>query len=133
MESIDKSLLLSLVVEASQVTAMSAMWTGNLPSADNTEIALTKYYFKWIDVAKTAVENLDDNTPENVKMLIAQDLVKLIQVPLQGMLQGIIAYAAQLSVALPPLVNAPQEIFAYKAWAIEYINKGMNLIKEAKK
>lgn len=133
MESIDKSLLLSLVVEASQVTAMSAMWIGNLPSDDKTDMALTKYYFKWIDVAKAAVENLADNTPENVKMLIAQDLVKLIQIPLQGMIQGVTAYATQLSITIPPISDTPQEIFAFKAWAIEYINKCMNLIKEAKK
>lgn len=131
---IDKVLLLSLVSEASQVTAMTAMWTGSLPTADSTDVALTKYYFKWIDVAKAAVENLSDNTPDSVKSLMAEDLVRLISVPLRGMIDSVAIYAKQLNVVLPPTPpEVPSEIFAYKKWSMDYISKAMNIIKEVKK
>jgi hypothetical protein len=137
MESIkiDKTLLLSLVSEASQVTAMTALWTGNLPTGDKSDVALTKYYFKWIDVTKAAVENLSDSTPDDVKSLIAEDLVRLISVPLRGMMESVTIYAKQLTIALPPINSEeiPHEIFAYKKWSMDYISKAMNIIKEVKK
>jgi len=131
-QQIDKAILLSLLSEAFQVTAMAALWTGNLPTSDKTDIALTKYYFKWIDVAKLAVENLADNTPEESKKILADDLVRLISVPLQGMIDAVSVYATQVGIILPPInkQEIPKEIFSYKAWAMDYISKSMNTIKE---
>jgi hypothetical protein len=131
-QEINKEMLMTLLAEAAQVTAMSSLWVGNLPSNDQTDIALTKYYFKWIDVAKLAVENLDENTPVNVKALMADDLVRLITVPLRGMQEAIQAYAKQLNVVLPVVTPAPNEVFAYKQWALDYVSKCMAVLKEVK-
>lgn len=132
-QEISKEMLMSLLAEAAQVTAMSSLWVGNLPSNDQTDIALTKYYFKWIDVTKLAVENLAENTPADVKALMAEDLVRLITVPLRGMQDAIQTYAKQLNVVLPVAIPAPNEVFAYKQWALDYVSKCMTVLKEVKK
>lgn len=131
-QEINKEMLMALLNEAAQVTAMSSMWIGNLPTNDPTDMALTKYYFKWIDVAKLAVENMSDATPVEVKSLMADDLVRLITVPLRGMQDAITVYAQQLNVVLPAATPAPNEVFAYKQWALDYVSKCMAVLKEVK-
>jgi len=131
-QEISKEMLMALLNEAAQVTAMSSLWVGNMPSTDQTDVALTKYYFKWIDVTKLAVENLSDSAPADVKALIAEDLVRLITVPLRGMQDAIKAYAQQLNVILPPTTPAPNEVFAYKQWALDYVSKCMAVLKDVK-
>ena len=131
-QEISKDMLMALLAEAAQVTAMSSLWVGNLPSEDQTDVALTKYYFKWIDVTKLAVENLSENTPAEVKALMAEDLVRLITVPLRGMQDAIQVYAKQLNVVLPVASPAPNEVFAYKQWALDHVSKCMTVLKDVK-
>ena len=67
-----------------------------------------------------------------MKALIAEDLVRLITVPLRGMQDAIKAYAQQLNVILPPATPAPNEVFAYKQWALDYVSKCMTVLKDVK-
>lgn len=132
-DKIDKGMLLALMADAQQVTVMASLWTGNLPTSDPTDMALTKYYFKWIDVTKTAIENLDPNTSPEAMTEMANDLVRLITVPLNGMIEAVKAYAEQCNITIPPTANPPNEVFAFKQWAVDYISKVMALFKENKK
>lgn len=130
---IDKDMLLALMAEAQQVTVMASLWTGNLPTNDPTDMALTKYYFKWIDVTKLAIENLKPDTSPETMSIMANDLSRLIVVPLKGMIEAVKAYAAQCNIIIPPADNPPGEVFAFKQWAVAYVGSVMTLFKEQKK
>jgi hypothetical protein len=130
MENIDKETLLALAKEAAEVTGLFATWTGAVTIDEKgfqSETPIMKYYMKWVDIALSSVKSIDAKSPDLTDM--ANDLVQLIVVPLNGVIYSMEQHAKSKGIQLPEFVNKPDEIFEYKKSALEYIGNAMRILK----
>lgn len=122
--------MLSLLRAAKETTACFAAWSGGL-SSDNTQIIAL--YFQWVEAAEMATSLIAENADPAAKREMAEKLISLMSIPIQGMIKAMQAFSVEKEVVLPPIVNIPEEVFAYKKWGLDYINQCLALFKDAKK
>lgn len=131
-EILTKEAIKKLVVDAREVTTLFAIWTNTLESLKSSTdaFAAVPYYLKWVDVAITAVDNINETASQDVYKQLANDLISIIVVPLRGMLEAMATHAKQKNLVIPPPLTAmPTDVFTYKKWAVEYISIIMKWMK----
>ncbi|MEM3000666.1 MAG: hypothetical protein QXP41_00540 [Candidatus Nitrosocaldus sp.] len=128
---ISKDGLIRLVAEAKQVTAYFAAWSGGL--ADDSMLCAVPIYFQWVEIAEQAIHMMAHDADHDARNKLAERLINVLIVPINGMIQAIHMYGKNNNIALPPIDNVPQEIHAYKDWGIDYITRSLVVLKEANK
>jgi hypothetical protein len=121
--------IIKLLTEAKQTTALFAAWFGGL-KPNNDIVMVMPYFLKWIDVTDLAVANMKDDTPEDKKRQMAEDLVTLMIVPLRGMMEAVQKFSKEKNLQIAPPGPPPTDVYGYKKWATDYINAGFKMIKD---
>jgi hypothetical protein len=124
--------LVKLAQEAQHTTALFTAWSGGFDKKQKESIQTVVYYLKWIDVTTNALNNLSIDTPEATKQQMVEDLTLLVTAPLRGMLKAVQALAEKQGVKLPPQEETVTDVFAFKKWAVGYINSALETMKEKK-
>jgi hypothetical protein len=131
MNEITNEHIKQLAAEAQSTTALLTLFTSGMRQNENEEVSLVPYYLKWIDVTNIALANMSETIDQDTKKKLADDLIALMTIPLNGMMRAIIQHANNKSINLPPMPQPlPAGVFEYKKWAVDYIKQSLAAIKE---
>lgn len=134
LSTITKEHLMHLLDEAQHTTLLLLSWAGTFDlksmQSKSTNIDVSPYYLKWIDVARMALANMNDPIDDTVKKTLIDDLAVIAIVPIKGLQKALQTYATHLGVALPEsAANKIDNITEYKKVALAELESAMAILK----
>lgn len=140
LSAITRQHLIKLLDEAQHTTLMLLSWAGEFDvqkmKSKSSNVDLSAYYLKWIDIARLAIANMSDPIDDTVKKTLIDDLAVIAIVPIQGMQVAMKAYAKQLNVVIPEFETTKTskigDISEFKKIAIAELEKAIELLKGKK-
>ena len=135
LSTITRDHLLHLLDEAQHTTLLLLSWAGSFDmksmKSKSTNIDISPYYLKWIDIARLAISNMKDPIDDTVKKTLIDDLATIAIVPIKGLQMALRTYAKHMKVELPES-NASKidNITEFKKVALVELEQAMELLKE---
>lgn len=134
MSKITKDHLIHLLEEAKHTTLLLLSWAGTFDTktmkSKSTNIDVSPYYLKWIDVAQLALANMQEPIDDTVKKTMIDDLAVIAIVPIKGLQTALRTYAKHLNVELPETAtNKIDDITTFKKVALAELEAAMGLLK----
>lgn len=135
MSAVTRDHLIHLLEEAQHTTLLLLSWAGSFDmkgmKSKSSNVDLSPYYLKWIDIAKLSIANMKDPIDDTVKKALIDDLATIAIVPIKGLQMAIRTYAAHLKIELPPSNSSKiDDITEFKKVALAELEQAMTLIKE---
>lgn len=135
LSTVTRDHLMHLLDEAQHTTLLLLSWAGSFDmksmKSKSTNVDVSPYYLKWIDVARMALANMQDPIDDTVKKTLIDDLATIAIVPIKGLQLALRTYAKHLNVDLPES-NASKidDIGQFKKTALAELEQVMEILKK---
>lgn len=134
LSTVTREQLIHLLDEAQHTTMLLLSWAGSFDmktmKSKSSNIDLSPYYLKWIDVARMALANMHDPIDDMVKKALIDDLATIAIVPIKGLQMALRTYAKSMNVTLPESkASKIDDITEFKKVALAELEEAMGLLK----
>lgn len=135
LSTVTRAHLIHLPDEAQHTTMLLLSWAGSFDiktmKSKSSNVDLSPYYLKWIDIARLAIANMQDPIDETAKKALIDDLATIAIVPIKGLQMALRTYAKMMNVDLPDSkATAIDDITEFKKVALAELEQAMMLLKD---
>jgi hypothetical protein len=136
LSTVTREHLVHLLDEAQHTTMLLLSWAGSFDmktmKSKSSNLDLSPYYLKWVDIARLSVANMHDPIDDTVKKALIDDLATIAIVPIKGLQMALRTYAQNMKIDLPESkASKIDDITEYKKVALQELEQAMDLLKNA--